>query len=115
MATRRLPATPILLFQITVNHQTYIVYIHNHQCARETMVWEYKSLNVGINRFMLLRECVVTSSKQIVQQLPFGLTLTLLYYIFDIHPLSLNSFIHIDTSGKSSLSSKADNLGKKLC
>ena len=28
MATRRLPATPILVFQITVNHQTYIVYIH---------------------------------------------------------------------------------------
>ena len=60
MATRRLPATPILLFQITVNHQTYIVYIHKHQCARETVVWEYKSSNVGINRFMLLLECVVT-------------------------------------------------------
>ena len=75
MATRRLPATPILLFQITVNHQTYIVYIHKPQCARETVVWEYKSSNVGINRFMLLLllECVVTSSKQIVQQLPFGL------------------------------------------
>ena len=59
MATRRLPATPILLFQITVNHQTYIVYIHKHQCAaRETVVWEYKSSNVGINRFMLLLECV---------------------------------------------------------
>ena len=29
MATRRLPATPILLFQITVNHKTYIVYIHD--------------------------------------------------------------------------------------
>ena len=70
MATRRLPATPILLFQITVNHQTYI---HKHQCARETVVWEYKSSNVGINRFMLLLECVMTSSKQIVQQLPFGL------------------------------------------
>ena len=64
MATRRLPATPILVFQITVNHQTYIVYIHKHQCARETVVWEYKSSNVGINRFMLLLECVVTSSKQ---------------------------------------------------
>ena len=49
------------------------VYIHKHQCARETVVWEYKSSNVGINRFMLLLECVVTSSKQIVQQLPFGL------------------------------------------
>ena len=73
MATRRLPATPILLFQITVHHQTYIVYIHKHQCARETVVWEYKSSNVGINRFMLLLECVVTSSKQSVQQLPFGL------------------------------------------
>ena len=75
MATRRLPATPILLFQITVNHQTYIyiVYIHKHQCALETVVWEYKSSNVGIHRFMLLLECVVTSSKQIVQQLPFGL------------------------------------------
>ena len=71
MATRRLPATPILLFQITVNHQTYS--IHKHQCARETVVWEYKSSNVGINRFMLLLECVMTSSKQIVQQLPFGL------------------------------------------
>ena len=68
MANRRLPATPILVFQITVNHQTYIVYIHKHQCARETVVWEYKSSNVGINRFMLLLKCVVTSSKQIVQQ-----------------------------------------------
>ena len=57
MATRRLPATPILLFQITVNHQTSIVYIHKHQCARETVVWENKSSNVGINRFMLLLEC----------------------------------------------------------
>ena len=74
MATRRLPATPIMVFQITVNHQTYDhVYIHKHQCARETVVWEYNSSNVGINRFMLLLECVVTSSKQIVQQLPFGL------------------------------------------
>ena len=35
MATRRLPATPILLFLITVDHQTYI---HKHQCARETVV-----------------------------------------------------------------------------
>ena len=64
MATRRLPATPILLFQITVNHQTYIVYIHKNQCAHETVVWEYKSSV----------ECVMTSSKQIVQPLPFGLT-----------------------------------------
>ena len=73
MATRHLPATPILVFQITVNHQTYIVYIHKHQCACETVVWEYTSSKVGINRFMLLQECVMTSSKQIVQQLPFGL------------------------------------------
>ena len=48
MATRRLPATPILLFQITVNHQTYIVHIHKHQCARETVVWEYNSSNVQV-------------------------------------------------------------------
>ena len=26
MATRRLPATPILVFQITVNHQTYSIH-----------------------------------------------------------------------------------------
>ena len=70
MATRRLPATPILLFQITVNHQTYIVYIHKHQCARETVVWEYTSSI----------ECVMTSSKQIVQPLPFGLIY--IFYLF---------------------------------
>ena len=65
MATRRLPA----------NHckSSNLVYIHKHQCARETVVWEYKNSNIGINRFMLLLECVMTSSKQIVQQLPFGL------------------------------------------
>ncbi len=70
MATRRLPATPILSFLITVDHQTYV---HKHQCARETVVWEYKGSNDGINKFMLLLECFMTSSKQIVQQLPRGL------------------------------------------
>ena len=68
MATRRLPATPILLFLITVDHQR--IYIHKHQCARETVVW---NSNDGINKFMLLLECFITSSKQIVQQSPRGL------------------------------------------
>ena len=64
MATRRLPATPILLFLITVDHQ------RRHQCTRETVVW---NSNDGINKFMLLLECFMTSSKQIVQQSPRGL------------------------------------------
>ena len=42
------------------------------------------------------------------------LTLTLLYYIVDTHPLPLNYFIHINTSGKSYISSKPFNLGNKI-
>ena len=37
MATRRLPATPILLFLVS-NHCRSSTYIHKHQCARETVV-----------------------------------------------------------------------------
>ena len=72
MATRRLPATPILLFLVS-NHCRSSTYIHKHQCARETVVYEYKGSNDGINKFMLLLEYFMTSSKQIVQQLPRGL------------------------------------------
>ena len=42
------------------------------------------------------------------------LTLTLLTYIFDTMPLPLNSFIHTDTSGNTSISSKPLNLGKQI-
>ena len=48
MATRRLPATPILLFLVS-NHCRSSTYIHKHQCARETVVKEYKGSNDGIN------------------------------------------------------------------
>ena len=69
MATRRLPATPILLFLITVDHQR--IYININVRVKR---W-FRNIKVqmnGINKFMLLLECFMTSSKQIVQQSPHG-------------------------------------------
>ena len=72
MATRCLPVTHILLFLITVYHQTYSVYIHINVRVK---LWSrnIKSSNIGINKFMLLLQCVMTSFQHIVQELPFGL------------------------------------------
>ena len=62
MATRRLPATPIAVTNHCISSNVYInISVHVKRWFRNI-----KSSNVGINRFMLLLECVVTSSKQIV-------------------------------------------------